>query len=219
MAERPMPEGRKARAAETRAVLKQAAREIFARHGYLNTKITDITKAAGRSTGSFYEHFASKEELLQDLMRDMQDQGDEILVSGEHPHDHDLADRAQLRSHVKGGWNVMRDHLPVVVAMMQSRLAGDLGDGGVWRDLAHDTEPLKVHLEYMRDELGRRLPGDPELVAAAMGSMMSMFMYALLTAGEHGPDVSGAQAVDTLTDLLLYGLAGGPEADSGAATA
>lgn len=213
-----MPESRKARAAETRTALKRAAREIFARHGYLNTKITDITKAAGRSTGSFYEHFASKEELLQALMRDMQDQGDEILVNAEHPHDHDLADRAQLHSHVQGGWNVMRDHLPVVVAMMQSRLAGDLGDGGIWRDLARDTEPLKVHLEYMRDELGRRLPGEPELVAAAMGSMMSMFMYSLLTAGEHGPDVSGTQAVDTLTDLLLYGLAGGPGTDPGAAT-
>lgn len=192
---------RKVKAAQTRAALLAAARSLFSERGYLNTKITDITAAAGRATGSFYEHFASKEELLQALLAELEAAADEHLADRDHPRDHDLTDRAQLRDHVAIAWAVMREHRPVSVALFQSMVADDPASGRAWRNLVDETSVLREHLEYLR-ERGHRLPGDPELVAAAMGAMLSTLNFTM-------PATADADTVvDTITDLLLRGLTG-----------
>ena len=196
---------RKVKAAETEAALKAAARREFAERGYLNTKITDITAAAGRATGSFYEHFASKEDLLRALLADMHAQAGDRLASGDHP-PHDLTDPQQLRDHVQVAWNVMRENRPVMTALFESALAAGPASGVLWDRLAEDTEMFRRHLEYL-GESGHRLPGDPTLVAAAMGGMMSMLAYALIPGDAGYP---ATEIVETLSRLLLYGLAGPP---------
>jgi AcrR family transcriptional regulator len=196
---------RKERAALTRAALLDAARRVFAERGYLGTKITDITAAAGRSTGTFYEHFADKDELLTALMADLENDAD---IGIEHLEgEHDLTDRAHLRAHIAVFVTVYRKHLPVIVARLQSTMAADPSTGSAWRTLYDETGSFRRHLEYL-SEKGHRLPGDPALLAAAMGAMMSMLGYSLFTAGDHGPAYGDDAIVDALTDLLLNGLAG-----------
>lgn len=195
---------RKTRAAETEAALKEAARRQFAERGYLNTKITDITAAAGRATGSFYDHFASKEELLAALLAEMHEKAHDRFAGKDHP-PHDLTDGNQLREHLAVAWHLMRDNRPVMVALFESAMAAGTGAGEIRQRLIQDTRVLREHLEHLRGR-GHSLPGDPELVAAAMGGMLSMLAYALL--GDDPPAHSDDEVIDTLTRLLLHGLAG-----------
>ena len=219
---------RKVRAAETEAALKEAARRLFADRGYLNTKITDITAAAGRATGSFYEHFASKEDLLRVLLADMHKQAGSQFDSAEHP-PHDLTDPGQLRDHLAVAWNVMRGNRSVMSALFESAMAAGPASGALWERLTEDTVMLREHLEYLRGR-GHQLPGDPTLIAAAMGGMLSMLAYALLPLEPLHPDPSHPESghpepdrlqsvsptpsysepdvIDGVTSLLLYGLAG-----------
>jgi AcrR family transcriptional regulator len=203
---------RKVRAAETEAALKEAARRQFAERGFLNTKITDITAAAGRATGSFYEHFASKDDLLRALLADMHEQAGEAFEAGEHP-PHDLTEPDQLRDHLAVAWNVMRDNRPVMTALFESAMAAGPASGALWARLTEDTRMLREHLEYLRAR-GHQLPGDPALIAAAMGGMLSMLAYALLPADSGaapGPAYADPDIIDAVTRLLLSGLSGPAE--------
>lgn len=202
---------RKAKAAETEEALKAAARRQFAERGYLNTKITDITAAANRATGSFYQHFASKDDLLQALLTDMHTQAGRALDGGGHP-PHDLTDPAQLREHLAAAWGVMRENRPVMTALFESTMTAGPATGALWERLIADTSMLRDHLEYLQ-ERGDAMPGEPTLIGAAIGGLLSMLAYALLPANPEAPDpgvprYSDAQILDALTSLLLHGLAG-----------
>jgi AcrR family transcriptional regulator len=192
---------RKLQAAETESALLEAARQLFAERGYLNTKITDITGTAGRATGSFYQHFASKEELLRALQADMYEQGSAAFASEGSGEPHDLADPVHLREHLAVAWEVMCGNRAVVAALFEAAVAAGPASGALWEQLTAGTAVYREHLEDMRDQ-GRELPGDPELVAAAMGGMMSLLSYTL------PPTYSAEAVIDTLTALLLHGLAG-----------
>lgn len=194
---------RKIRAAQTRAALLDAARTLFGERGYLNTKITDITAAAGRATGSFYEHFADKEELLRALLADLENSADEHLAATPHPRDHDLRDREQLYAHLSIAWTVMREHRAVQVALFQSMVAEDPASGRAWQDLTTQTSMLRDHLDWCREQ-GHELPGPPELLAAGMGAMLALVSYAL----PPGAAYTDETVVTTFTDLLLRGLQG-----------
>jgi len=48
--------------------LMEASNKVFARHGYVNASIDMLTKEAGYTKGTFYLHFANKEEFFLTLM-------------------------------------------------------------------------------------------------------------------------------------------------------
>ncbi|MEV1157900.1 TetR family transcriptional regulator [Micromonospora chokoriensis] len=61
-----MPRPKSSASAGTRQRLSDAALDLFHLRGYNGTSVQDIVAAAGAPKGTFYNHFASKEDLALD---------------------------------------------------------------------------------------------------------------------------------------------------------
>src|SRR5260221_11887454 len=59
------------RGVETRTKLLEAAEQVFGELGYYDASIVKITEAAGVGQGTFYLYFASKKEIFDELVRDL----------------------------------------------------------------------------------------------------------------------------------------------------
>lgn len=182
---------RKEQAAQTGAELKAAAIRVFARLGYLNTKIIDITAEAGRAAGSFYTHFANKEALLEALLTDLLAEGDASAAAPGHGDD--FRDRAAVRYHVLAYWEFYRRHHVVMEALQQAAIV----DQAFARRVQEMTEP---DLHHIADHLAKlSLPGDPVVVATMITTLLGSF-----TATWRGGD----EVVDTLTDFIHAAIGG-----------
>jgi len=69
---------------ETRTRLLKAAKSVFEDNGFLAARISDITKRAGLSHGSFYNYFDSKQEIFREVASAMQQQfgAHSVLIEG-----------------------------------------------------------------------------------------------------------------------------------------
>ncbi|MER5320555.1 TetR/AcrR family transcriptional regulator [Streptosporangium roseum] len=206
-ASEPTAASRKAKAAQTEVALKEAARRVFARNGYLNTKITDITAEAGRSAGSFYKHFASKEEVLQALLADWFAQAGEELST--HEAGDDLSKEPALRARVATYWHTYRAHLPEIQALGQAALVDPEFAERVAQIRHAQLQTMREHLHRLQ-AAGFDLPGDPAVLASAFNALLEGFCT--VWAGGGGEPIGRAlgddEAIDTLTGLLRHGLTG-----------
>ena len=57
-----------AKSVRTRQRILDAAAKVFRQQGYANARLTDIAELAGMKTGSLYYHFASREELVTEIL-------------------------------------------------------------------------------------------------------------------------------------------------------
>jgi AcrR family transcriptional regulator len=181
---------RKQRAAQTEAELKAAAIRVFARVGYLNAKITDITAEAGRATGSFYQHFTSKEKLLEALLAE----GDAgALLEG---HSDDFSDRAAIRFHIEQYWAVYRRHRTVIESLRQAAIVDPQFDQ-VQQEM---TRPDIVHLSRHMSRAASA--SDPEVLASIFSLLVSSFAATWI---DRLPD---DEAIETLTSFVYGGING-----------
>ncbi|MGC4939435.1 TetR/AcrR family transcriptional regulator [Kribbella sp. DT2] len=194
---------RQEKAAGTEAALKQAARQVFAERGYLNTKITDVTAAAGRATGSFYNHFASKEELLESLLTDMLATADEAVL-GDATHSADFSERSSIRWHVATFWRFYQAHLPEMVALKQAAMVDPAVGLRLQQIMNDDRAHMVEHFSHLPDA-----PADPTPHISAMNALLEGFAYQwLVVNAADGRTIPDEEAIELLTDLLHHGFAG-----------
>lgn len=199
--ERPLPHTERGR--QTRAALLAAAREVFARDGFITTTTTSIAKAAGVANGSFYTHFTDKYEIFVALYREL---NEEML----HPGIHD----ARLDH---------SDPVAVIEEATRAYLETYRANAGLMRVFEQvsviDDRFRELRLERARAFEERNVRGirrlqregwadptlDPELVADALSSMVSRDAYMTFALGLR-PDVDFDQLVSTLTTLWVNAL-------------
>lgn len=101
------PEGR-------RRILDLAA-ALFLERGYAGTSLRDIAAAVGMKAGSLYYHFASKEALLQAILR----RGVEVMVGAFHEAaeaTRDLDGRSRFAAHVRAHLGALYENGPYTAA-------------------------------------------------------------------------------------------------------
>jgi len=193
---------RRMRAEQTQAALKRAALVVFGRTGYLNAKITDITREAGRAAGSFYSHFDGKEALLEALLVDVFAQADvQVAQDG---HSDDFSDPAAVRWHVATYWGFLRRNRTLMLSLRQAATVDERFARRLRELSREDLSHLAQHLEVARSR-GVVLPGEPDLVASAMAGLLWEFAERSLaaTADQGGPAVPDEVAIDLLTEFLV----------------
>src|SRR5262245_18661387 len=184
-----------ARGRQTRAALLAAAREVFARDGFVATTSTSIAKAAGVANGSFYTHFTDKYEILVAVFQELKE---EMLHPG-----------------IPEGRLDHSDPVAVIEEATRAYLESYRANAGLMRVFeqvsAIDERFLELRLERARAFEERNVRGirrlqrqgiadptlDAELVAEALSAMVSRDAYMTFALGLR-PGVDFEHLVSTL---------------------
>ena len=96
------------RKAETRIRLLDAARKVFAAHGYDAASVAQIAQEAGIAKGALYVHFDNKEALLRTILLDHVQRRSAATAARLRP---DMPLHEAIIELVKGAWTIHEDGL------------------------------------------------------------------------------------------------------------
>jgi AcrR family transcriptional regulator len=190
----------------TEAAFHDAARVVFAEKGYLNAKISDITAKAGRSVGSFYNYYDTKQQLLEAMLEKFPAQ----IVERAHANASDDW-AANIEAAVRAYVETFRDHLPEMIGVIQLSMT-DASAAAWWR--AQRAEGIDAVLTVVAavENSGSPVDLDHRAFGSAMVSMLESFCWTWLAAGGEagGPAFDEDTAVHTLSQVWLRALRSTP---------
>ncbi|OZD63543.1 TetR family transcriptional regulator [Rhodococcus sp. 05-340-1] len=184
-------------AEQTRNELESAACIVFARSGYLNSKIVDITRQAGRAAGSFYNHYSGKDELLLALAEQIGVDADAIVAT----QDPAARKHPTMRPHIEVFWQLFTRHRVVIDALRDAALVNADFAQRVQRFTQVQFEPWVDRLANF-EKAGVELPASPATTAMLIGGAAENFARLWQGSPEDGLD-----ALVTFVDRGVFGSA------------
>lgn len=102
----------------TRAHLVTSGRAVFARHGYVDARMSDVAAEADISMGGLYRYFTNKEDLFAQVIADLHEE----LYQASAAKEHDFATQPyeSLLEANRGYLSLYRDNRDVMRAFIQA---------------------------------------------------------------------------------------------------
>jgi AcrR family transcriptional regulator len=192
-----------ARAARTRAKLVQAARTVFEKRGYLDARVSDITKAAKVAHGTFYTYFPSKREIFLQVITDVAND----LFSATSHHLTGPRKMSERIEHANRRYLEVYARNATIVALMEqaATFRGDDEFRQIRRDVRRAFVARTEHsIESLQAAGQADTSLDAHLTADALGSMVDNFAFVHFVLGE---SVDFEKAVSHLTKLWMNAIA------------
>jgi AcrR family transcriptional regulator len=209
----PIPRGRHAPPLEVRLQIQkhrlfEAAAAVFSRSGYAEASAEAISRQAGMSKATFYEHFANKEECLIALFEHASSRLLEALLTASRG-----ADRAYEERH-RAGLRAILEAVDSNPTMAQAILVETVGAGpriAELRDTAlNDIAQVMYELTVRAAELtGSPAFSSPDEAFAIVGAAFELVSRQLRT-GQPATVLD----LQPLIERLILGLLSQPAVDS-----
>ncbi len=174
------------RTAQTRRSMLDAARQVFAEHGFAGAGVADVVERAGSSVGSLYHHFGGKAELFLALWEDHQSAHEQASASA-------VADARQAG---------VTDPLELFIAGARAYLRGSWERRDLARLFMDGNGP--PGFEPMRRSRGREWVRQNTVLLGAGDTPMDRLMVSVLTSviGEAGREVATSETEAEAAELI-----------------
>ncbi len=192
----------------THARLLEVAAALFAERGYGGTSMADIAEGVGVRKASLYNYYASKGDLLMDLLRRGLEGGPESTVlatlDGDAPHGERL--HAFFRAAVR--FATEQPALVAVFRVAATQLHGDLGERAEEVVCDHRERQRRRLAEFFADavEAGAVASADPD----DLSYVFRMFLNGVLighVGGCHIDESLSEERLERVWEVFWSGLA------------
>ena len=197
-----VPRSRKG--AETRARLLEAAKKVFEEDGFLDARISDISKRAKLSHGSFYHYFDSKEQIFREVAEAQEQMLTAPPEEKKSASARSVSERERIRRANRRYLERYRDEARIMGVIEQASRYDEHVTAVRAATQKHFADRAERSIRRLQklDLVDRSL--DPAIAAMALGAMVARFAELWLVQGYADYDFD--EAVEQLTTLWCNAL-------------